>query len=156
MDHEIALLLKVYEKGLAVHLDNLGLDPVDFCEVILERLDRFVEHRRDFTRGGFQRFRVLSCSVPAAELSGGGFVFTYHSLDKTEIRGLTEGTWRAEFSIEIDGQQTSKEERFFRWKPGSAIELVDDPRREGDASNNRVQGTQKDGATVVEGVKRIV
>src|ERR1700687_1237858 len=135
MDHELVLLLKVYENGLAAHVHNFGLDPAAGCQVILERLDRYVEHRGDFTRGHFKRCRVLICSAPAADVSEGHVFFSYLAQDKMEISGLTEGTWRAEFSVEIDGQQTNKEVRFLRWKPGSAIELVDDPRLEREATD---------------------
>ena len=64
MDHELVLLLNLCETGLAVQIQNFGLDSADFCEVILERLDRFVEDRGDFTLGDFKRLRVLICSCP--------------------------------------------------------------------------------------------
>ena len=144
MDHELVLLLNLCETGLAVQIQNFGLDSADFCEVILERLDRFVEDRGDFTLGDFKRLRVLICSVPAAGLSAGAVFLSYFGQDQKDVRGLSEGTWRAGFSIEIDGQQTRKAVRFIRWRPGSAIELLDDPRLESDTTQNVIRDNPHD------------
>ena len=132
--------------GLAIRLHNDGLSPIENCCVRLERLDRYLPQKRDFTKNPFEPMTVLK---PRRVQGGGtsdGFVFgtwdadyrsvTFHvgipeqrSTPRPELTGA--GMWIAEFKLSQDGRPLSTKTICIALAPGKKPALVDDPRLEG-------------------------
>jgi hypothetical protein len=131
--------------GFAIRLRNDGLLPVDDCRITLERLDRYIPGKHDFTRNPFEPMTVLKPRKVQGGGTSDGFVFVtwdpaYGSLifhaDIPEQRSAPSpeltgaDIWIAEFKLYQADAVLNTKTIFVALSPRSKPALVDDPRVE--------------------------
>jgi hypothetical protein len=141
------LVIDVYEinHGFGIRLHNGGCNPVEQCRVEMNRLDRFLPVKREFTQNPIEPLTVLY----ARQVAGGGtsdgnafatcpthyrslgFQGAMHQPRKKPLPELTtEDAWIVEFTLFQQARAISHATIFIKITPGQKPALVNDPRRE--------------------------
>jgi hypothetical protein len=129
--------------GFAAGLRNDGLQPVEDCRILLERLDRYLPQKCDFTKNPFEPMTVLCARQIAGGEPSHGFAFAtwdanYRSIsfhaDIPEHRKslrpelTTDDIWIAEFTLYHHTTILSQRAAFIKLTPGRQPALIPDPR----------------------------
>lgn len=129
--------------GLAVRLRNDDLAPIEHCQVVMQRLDKFLPQKHEFTRNPFEPIVVLNVNHLGGGETSTGFVFAVWD---TSVRSISfkndiperrtapypeltgEGTWIAEFALRHQGTTLRTSSCYIQWTPGNKPQLIADPR----------------------------
>jgi hypothetical protein len=139
------LIIDVYEiaHGLGARVRNEGRDPVKKCQLVMDRLDRYLPQKQEFTRNPFESMTILFEHQINGGESSAGFAFatcdtSYRSIGfqagVPEHRQspwpefTTEHIWIAEFTLKQGDRAINRQVAFIRFALGQKPALVPDPR----------------------------
>jgi len=142
------LIIEINEAGhgFAIRMSNNGVDSVDDCRILLNRLDRYLPQKRAFTKNPFEPMTVLRTGKVEGGSTSHGFVFATWDTDYRSTRFQADipeqrsgarpeltgaGTWIVEFTLYLGGTALSTKTIFITLAAGSKPALVPDPRLEG-------------------------
>lgn len=129
--------------GFAARLRNDGLQPVEDCRIMLERLDRYLPQKCDFTKNPFEPMTVLCTHQIAGGGTSHGFAFatwdtnyrsiSFHADIPEQRKSLrpqltTDDIWIAGFTLYHHTKILSQSTAFIKLTPGKKPALIPDPR----------------------------